>query len=164
MYRSPWAGFALIVVFVGLILCGTYLHADPAPAWTLTDLNGKTVRLSDFKGKVVVLDFWATWCPPCREEIPNFIKIQKEWKNKGVTMVGLSMDTTTPADVAAFVKENGMNYPIVMANDKTAEAYGADSGIPFTFVIDRKGQIVARHQGITAKAVFEHDIRKALKK
>jgi thiol-disulfide isomerase/thioredoxin len=136
--------------------------ADPAPAWTLNDLDGKPVSLADFRGKVVVLDIWATWCPPCRAEIPHFIEIQNEYKDKGVTVVGMSVDSTGPADVAKFAKDNGMNYPIVMADDKTATAYGADQGIPFTLVIDKNGNVVARHLGLTDKSVFEDDIKKAL--
>jgi thiol-disulfide isomerase/thioredoxin len=133
-----------------------------APAWTLKDLDGKTVSLADFKGKVVVLDFWATWCPPCRAEIPHFIELQNELKDKGVTIVGVSLDSTGPADVAQFAKTNGMNYPIVMGDEKTATAYGADQGIPTTVVIDAKGNIVATHLGLTDKDTFESDIKKAL--
>jgi len=136
--------------------------ADAAPAWTLNDLDGKPVSLADFKGKVVVLDIWATWCPPCRAEIPHFIEIQNEYKDKGVTVVGMSVDSTGPADVAKFVKDNGMNYPIVMADEKTATAYGADQGIPFTIVIDKNGNVVSRHLGLTDKSVFEDDIKKTL--
>ena len=134
----------------------------PAPAWTLKDLDGKPVSLSDFKGKVVILDIWATWCPPCRAEIPHFIELQNEWKDKDVTVVGMSVDSTGPEDVAKFVKENGMNYPIVMADEKTATDYGADQGIPFTIVIDKNGQVVARHLGMTDKSTFEDDIKEAL--
>jgi len=136
--------------------------APSAPAWTLKDLDGKTVSLADFKGKVVVLDFWATWCPPCRAEIPHFIELQNELKDKGVTIVGVSLDSTGPADVAQFAKTNGMNYPIVMGDEKTATAYGADQGIPTTVVIDGKGNIVATHLGLTDKDTFESDIKKAL--
>jgi thiol-disulfide isomerase/thioredoxin len=136
--------------------------AEVAPAWTLKNLDGKPVSLADFKGQVVVLDIWATWCPPCRAEIPHFIEIQNEYKDKGVTVVGMSVDSTGPADVAKFVKDNGMNYPIVMADDATATAYGADQGIPFTLVIDKHGNVVSRHLGLTDKDVFEDDIKKAL--
>jgi peroxiredoxin len=136
--------------------------SSAAPAWTLKDLNGKSVSLSDFKGKVVVLDFWATWCPPCREEIPHFIELQNEFKDKGVTVVGVSLDSTGPADVAQFVKANGMNYPIVMGDEQTATAYGADQGIPTTVVIDGRGNIVATHLGLADKDTFESDIKKAL--
>ena len=109
-----------------------------------------------------MLDFWATWCPPCRAEIPHFIELQNELKDKGVTIVGVSLDSTGPADVAQFAKTNGMNYPIVMGDEKTATAYGADQGIPTTVVIDGKGNIVATHLGLTDKDTFESDIKKAL--
>jgi thiol-disulfide isomerase/thioredoxin len=154
--------FTMVVMGLGTALFGGYLHADPAPAWTLKDLDGKTVSLSDFKGKVVILDIWATWCPPCRAEIPHFIELQNEWKDKDVTVVGMSVDSTGAADVAKFVKDNGMNYPIVMGDEAAATAYGADQGIPTTVVIDKKGDIVATHLGLTDKDVFEGDIKKAL--
>jgi peroxiredoxin len=136
--------------------------STPAPAWTLKDVNGKTVSLSDFKGKVVILDFWATWCQPCLAEIPHFIELQNEFRDKGVTIVGLSVDSLIPSDVAKFASENGINYPIVMADEKTATAYGADQGVPTTIVIDRKGNVVAIHLGITDKETFRGDIEKAL--
>lgn len=147
---------------VALLFSGVVLHASPAPAWTLKDLQGKSVSLADFKGKVVVLDIWATWCPPCRAEIPHFVELKNEWKDKGVTIVGLSVDSTGAADVAKFAKEHDMNYPIVMDDGTTASAYGADQGIPTTVVIDKKGNIVATHLGLTDKSVFEDDIKKAL--
>lgn len=164
MPKISWLAAAVLTIFIGAFLLGSRLQADPAPAWTLKDLNGKSVSLSDFKGKVVVLDIWATWCPPCRAEIPHFIELQNEFKDKGVTIVGMSVDSTGPADVAKFVQTNGMNYPIVMADEKTATAYGADQGIPTTVVIDRQGNIVASHLGLTDKETFESDIRKALAK
>jgi thiol-disulfide isomerase/thioredoxin len=172
MYKARWFVCAAILMISGALFftaCTNPSQASSpgktlgaAPPWTLKDLDGKTVSLSDFKGKVVVLDIWATWCPPCRAEIPHFIELQNEWKDKGVTVVGMSVDSTGPADVAKFVKDNGMNYPIVMADENAATAYGADQGIPFTVVIDKNGQIVARHLGLTDKSTFEDDIKNAL--
>jgi thiol-disulfide isomerase/thioredoxin len=162
MNQAPWRIFTLAALATIVLLFSPALRADPAPAWTLKDLDGNPVSLSDFKGKVVVLDLWATWCPPCRAEIPHFIELQNEWKDKGVTIVGMSLDSTGPADVAKFAKDNGMNYPIVMGDGTTASAYGADQGIPTTVVIDKKGNIVATHLGLTDKDVFEGDIQKAL--
>jgi thiol-disulfide isomerase/thioredoxin len=162
MPKISWLAAVPVFLFVGALFLSTRLHSEPAPAWTLKNLDGKSVSLSDFKGKVVVLDIWATWCPPCRAEIPHFIELQKEFKDKGVTIVGMSVDSTGPADVAKFVKANGMNYPIVMGDEKTATAYGADQGIPTTVVIDGKGNIVATHLGLTDKETFEGDIKKAL--
>jgi peroxiredoxin len=162
MPKLSWLAALVLTLFVGTFLFSTRLRSEPAPDWTLKNLDGKTVSLSDFKGKVVVLDFWATWCPPCQAEIPHFIELQNEFKAKGVTIVGLSVDSIAPADVAKFAKDNGMNYPIVMADEKTATAYGADQGIPTTVVVDRKGNIVATHAGLTDKETFKSEIEKAL--
>ncbi len=159
------AGLLLSAATPAAVQAGEMVMArDPKPPAqvSFTDQDGRKLSLDDFKGKVVVLDYWATWCPPCRAEIPHFIEIQNEYKDKGVTVVGMSVDSTGPADVAKFVKDNGMNYPIVMADEKTATAYGADQGIPFTLVIDKNGNVVARHLGITDKSVFEDEIKKAL--
>jgi thiol-disulfide isomerase/thioredoxin len=164
MQNRTWLAFVTLTLALaaGLFGCSSRARADAPPPWTLKDLSGKTVSLSDFKGKVVVLDIWATWCPPCRAEIPHFIELQNEFKDKGVTVVGLSVDSTGPEAVAKFVQENKMNYPIVMADEATATAYGADQGIPLTIVIDKNGQVVGRHLGLTDKETFEDEIHKAL--
>jgi peroxiredoxin len=133
-----------------------------APAWELKDLDGKAVKLADFKGKVVVLDFWATWCPPCRAEIPGFIELQKQYGEKGLAIVGVSLDQAGAATVKAFVEKNKMNYPVVMGDDTTVKAYGGINGIPTTFVIDRKGKIAGKHIGFADKAKFEKEIKPLL--
>jgi thiol-disulfide isomerase/thioredoxin len=134
----------------------------PAPDWELTDLNSKPVRFSDSRGKVVILDFWATWCVPCREEIPHFVELQKQYGNKGLTIIGVSLDEQGPEVVKKFVKRFGVNYPIVIGNEKVVEAYGGIYAIPTTFVIDRQGRIVNRHIGYDDKAVFEKEIQSLL--
>ena len=133
-----------------------------APGWQLPNLEGKTVRLSDFKGKVVVLNFWATWCPPCREEIPDLIALQKKYADKGVVVLGISMDGGGPAQVAKFAKAKGINYPIFMGDQRTAAAYGGIEAIPTTFIIDRKGNVVGGVEGATDRADFEARIKPAL--
>ena len=135
----------------------------PAPAWTLKNLEGKPVSLSDFKGKVVILDFWATWCPPCRAEIPSFIELQKEYGDQGLAVIGLSLDESGAAAVKKFVERAGMNYTVVMADQAVAGAYGGVEAIPTTFVIDRQGRIVARHVGLTSRGEFEKEIKPLLK-
>jgi thiol-disulfide isomerase/thioredoxin len=129
-----------------------------APAWELKDVDGNTVRSSDFAGKVVVLDFWATWCPPCKAEIPGFVELQKQYGEKGVVFVGVALDEQGPAVVKPFMKQFGMNYPIVMGDAKIVQDFGGIAAIPTTFIIDRTGNIIARHVGYVPKATFEKEI------
>ncbi len=136
--------------------------AEPAPAWKLTDLNGKTVQLSDFKGKVVILDFWATWCGPCRAEIPDFVALQDQYRDKGLVVVGISLDQDGAKVVAPFAKHYKINYPIVLGDDNVASQYGNIQAIPTTFIIDSNGNIVGSHEGVTEKSVFEAEIKKLL--
>jgi thiol-disulfide isomerase/thioredoxin len=135
-----------------------------APEWSLPGLDGKKVKLSDFKGKVVILDFWATWCPPCREEIPSFIQIQKDYADKGVVVVGIALDEEGESAVKPFAKKQGINYPIVMdKTSKTGDLYGGVEGIPTTFIIGADGKIVAKHVGLTSKEEFIKELSPLLK-
>ena len=134
----------------------------PAPDWELTDLNGRTTKSSDFHGKVLILDFWATWCAPCRVEIPHFVELQKQYGDKGLTVIGVSLDEQGQEVVKKFVKRLGVNYAIVMGNEKVVEAYGGIDAIPTTFVIDRQGRIVSPHMGYDDKKVFEKEIQSLL--
>ena len=129
-----------------------------APGYELADLTGKMVSDKEFAGKVVILDFWATWCPPCREEIPHFVQLQSKYRDQGLVIVGLSLDAGGAADVAPFAEEHNINYPMLIGNDVVAKAYGGVNSIPTTFVIDRTGKIVKRFVGFTPPEVFEQTI------
>jgi peroxiredoxin len=131
-----------------------------APGFTLVDVNGRSVSLVDFKGKVVVLDFWATWCPPCKREIPDFIKLQSEYGPKGVQIVGIALDQ--PEKVRTFVRDNGMNYPVLLGTDEVSAHYGGVESIPTTFIIDKAGRIVTKYEGFRSKETFESQIKKLL--
>ncbi|MEO8044006.1 MAG: TlpA disulfide reductase family protein [Spartobacteria bacterium] len=133
-----------------------------APDFQLKNLEGKTIKLSDYKGKVVLLNFWATWCPPCREEIPDLVALQKQYAARGLVVLGISMDEGGAAGVARFAKKFEINYPIVMGNEKTSEAYGGIQVLPTTFIIDRKGKVVDGLQGGTDRAGFEAKIKPVL--
>jgi peroxiredoxin len=133
-----------------------------APDFALKDADGKTVRLSDYRGKVVVLDFWATWCGPCKIEIPWFMEFQRQHKDQGFEVIGVSMDDDGWDSVKPFVQKIGINYRVVLGNDDAAAAYGGVDALPTTFLIDRQGRIAATHVGVTSKSDFENGIEELL--
>ncbi len=137
---------------------------EAAPAWELKDLEGKPVKLSDYKGKVVILNFWATWCPPCREETPDLVALQNEYKDQGLVVIGVSLDEGGVAKVKSFASKMKINYPVVMGDGKTVEAYGNFQAIPSTFYIDRAGNLAGTHTGGADKAMFESAIKPLLAK
>ena len=140
--------------------------ADAKPAnldFTMKDIEGKDVTLESFKGKVILLDFWATWCGPCKVEIPHFIEFQQKYGDKGLQIVGISVDD--PVDkLAPYAKEMGMNYPVLqgLGHDAVQDAYGPILGIPVSVIISRDGKICATHTGLTGKDVFEQEIQSLL--
>ena len=119
---------------------------DLPPVFTLPDLDGNEISLADFKGKVIVLDLWATWCPPCREEIPFLIELYDEFEAQGLEIIGIGLDQGGAADIAPFVERNGVDYTILVGTRSVGEAYRV-SGIPTTFIIGRDGRIAAKHVG-----------------
>ena len=132
--------------------------AGPAPAWKLRDLDGNLVSSEQFKGKVVVLDFWATWCVPCRIEIPGYIDLQKKYGKDGLVIVGASVDQEGPAVVKKFMADFGINYPVVMADDDLVNAFGGVDAYPTTYIIDRDGIIRDRKIGVQSEEKFEKRI------
>jgi peroxiredoxin len=164
--------FAVAVVLTTAMLFGQSRSSEaatslsgtimPAPSWELQGADGKTIHSSDFKGKVVILDFWATWCPPCKAEIPSFIALQNEYGKKGLAVVGISVDEGGVDVVKEFAQKLGMNYPVVLADDKTPQAFGGIEAIPTTFIIDREGRIVTKHLGFTEKDEFEKELKPLL--
>jgi len=133
-----------------------------APDFTLPTIDGKQLKLSDYKGKVVIIDFWATWCGPCRKGIPDLIDLKKKYGAKGFEVIGISLDTETKNQVPGFVKTNGMNYPVVYGNQNVTQLYGGIEAIPTTFVIDKQGKIVATYQGLAPAITYENHIKKLL--
>jgi peroxiredoxin len=134
----------------------------PAPDFALKDANGKTVRLSDYKGKVVLLDFFATWCGPCKIEIPWFTEMERKNKDRGFAVLGVSMDDEGWEVVKPFLADLGVNYRVVIGNDATAGMYGGVDALPTTFIIDREGRIAAVHVGLASRKDFEDAIEHLL--
>jgi thiol-disulfide isomerase/thioredoxin len=127
--------------------------APAAPTWKLTDLDGRPLAAAAFKGKVLVVDFWATWCGPCLSEIPGYIELQKKLGAEGFTIVGLSLDEIPASELKKFVEKRGINYPVALAGAEQVAAFGDFKCIPATFVIDREGKL--RFQKIGAAPIEE---------
>jgi len=134
----------------------------PAPEFELKDVNGHAVRLADFRGKVVLLDFWATWCGPCKIEIPWFKEFERQNKDRGFAVIGVAMDEEGWDVVKPYSQQIGINYRLVIGNDEIAQQYGGVDALPTTFLIDREGKIASVHVGLTSKIDFEDGIQALL--
>lgn len=127
------------------------------PDLTLTDLNGEKLNTASYKGKVVVVNFWAAWCGPCTAEIPRFMALQRKYSRQGLQVIGISIDDV-PGQLRAFYRKLKMNYPVVPGGEKTADAYGGVLGLPTTFVIGREGRLRAKYEGSTDFKKLEDEI------
>ncbi len=133
-----------------------------APAFSLKDISGREVRLNDFKGKVVVLNFWATWCGPCKIETPWLVEFREQFFKQGVEVVGVSLDSLgeyDPAEIAAFAAEHKIKYPLLMGTREVYESYGSPRGIPITFLIDQQGRIRHLHSGLISIDVLKQEVK-----
>ena len=133
-----------------------------APDFALKDINGKTVRLSDYRGKVILLDFWATWCGPCQMEIPWFMEFERKYKDRGFAVLGLSMDDDGWQSVKPFIQEMRVNYRVMIADERTGDLYGGIEALPTAFLIDREGRVAIEHVGVSSRRDFEDGIEKLL--
>jgi len=168
---------AMILAVLGLVSCGdkNQGEAQAAPATALSNysystqynfstmrLDGSELNLDEFRGKVVIVDMWDTWCPPCRQEIPHFIELYSEYKDKGFVMVGLAFGREGKPAVEQFIANNGINYINGVVNQDVFNKLGQPSGIPTTYVIDQNGNIYKKYIGYRDKSIFENDIRTLL--
>jgi cytochrome c biogenesis protein CcmG, thiol:disulfide interchange protein DsbE len=133
-----------------------------APEFSLTDLGGKKLKLSSYRGKIVVLDFWATWCTPCRAEIPRLMDLQNKYGDQGLQIIGISLDDD-PKAVPVFYRQLKIDYPVAIGDARLAERFGRILGLPVNFVIDRDGRIYAKHAGEVDIRVIEDDIKSLLR-
>jgi peroxiredoxin len=148
MVRRSFLAFLLLAA-----ACGAPPSADnkpqAAPAFDLPDLAGGRASLASLKGKVVVLDFWATWCGPCLVELPQYNDFARQYKQRGVEVVGVVLDSGEPQEIQDFVREHRVEYRQLIGDDKTMDAFGGNMGLPTTFVIDREGRITTKFVGST---------------
>lgn len=139
-------------------------NGDPkaAPEFALKDGEGRVVKLSDYRGKVVLLNFWATWCGPCKVEVPWFIEFEKKYKGRGFAVLAVSMDDDGWAGIKAFMAEEKVNYRVLLYTEQVSAQYGGIESLPTTFIIDPQGRIAATHEGLVSKHEYEKDIEALL--
>jgi len=170
--RNPFALVVVALVAAAMLYFGFHMarrsappaitKSGPAPDFTLQSLDGNSMRLSDFRGKAVLLNFWATWCGPCKIEMPWFIELQKQYQAQGLQIVGVAMDDSSQEDIAKFAQEMGVNYPVLIGKEAVGDAYGGVPALPESFFIGRDGKIVDKIIGLKGKSEIEDSIKKAL--
>ena len=133
-----------------------------APDFTLESLDGGNMRLSDLRGKAVLLNFWATWCGPCKIETPWLVELQKQYGSQGLQIIGVAMDDSAKEDIAKFAKEMGVNYPVLLGKEAVGDAYGGVPALPESFFIGRDGKIVDKIIGLRSRSDIEDAIKAAL--
>ena len=177
MKRNALVFIALLVAIMAMLASGNYIDRTrkhgpiklvgnvqgmPAPDFTLTSLDGRKVKLSDFRGKAVLLNFWATWCPPCKEEMPWFEELQRKYGNDGLVVVGVALDDSDPATIAKFASDLGVNYPVLLGTNQVSDDYGDVQYLPTTFYIARDGTIVDKMTGLLDRKDLEEAVKKTL--
>ena len=134
----------------------------PAPAFSLTDARGTPVSLAEYRGKVVLLNFWATWCGPCEVEIPWFIEFEQKYKDRDFAVLGVSFDDDGWKSVRPYIAAHKINYRIMIGTEKMSQLYGGVDSLPTTFIVDRQGRIAAQHVGLVDKSDYQNEILKLL--
>ena len=177
MKRNNIVLVVVILVVIGMVISASRLHKKAAvagaslqgdavgslaPDFTLTTLAGKKVKLSDYRGKAVLLNFWATWCGPCKVEIPWFMELEKQYGPQGLVVLGVAMDDDGKPAVQKFAQEMKIDYTVVLGNDDVADEYGGVEGLPTTFYVDRSGHIVKKVAGLVSHSEIEDGIKAAL--
>lgn len=152
--------FGLVVLVMSVTVAGASTRMPP---FSLSSaVGGQTVSSATFKGKVLLVTFFATWCPPCRQEVPSLIQLNNKFGPQGFSVIALSVDQGGSEGVAKFVKKENINYPVLMSNRSTTRDFGGIVGIPTAFLVNREGNVVKRYSGYTSPALLEKDIQSVL--
>ncbi len=156
--------FVPVVILIGIMALAFSIPSalKKAPDFVLKNLEGQEVHSSSFSKKVVLLNFWATWCPPCLDEIPSLQSLYDDYQSKGLEVIGVNLDEGNPEAVNRFVKKNRINFPVLVGDEEITVAFGGIRGIPTTFLIDREGKIVRKYVGEQDKSVFEEAVKQLL--
>ncbi|GBE12819.1 thiol-disulfide oxidoreductase ResA [bacterium BMS3Bbin14] len=160
MKKTGLIFFGLVVLVMSVTVAGASTRMPPFALSSA--VGGQTVSSAAFKGKVLLVTFFATWCPPCRQEIPNLIQLNKKFGPQGFSVIALSVDQGGPGVVAKLVKKENINYPVLMSTPSTTRDFGGIVGIPTAFLINRAGNVVKRYPGYTSRALLEKDIQSVL--
>lgn len=175
--RNPLALVVVAVVAAGMLYFGFHTarrsgtdhapgvlgYGTPAPNFTLQTLDGKNISLSDFRGKAVLVNFWATWCGPCKIETPWLVELQNQYGSQGLQIVGVAMDDSGKDEIAQFAKDMGVNYPVLLGKEAVGDAYGGVPALPESFIVGRNGKIIDRIIGLRGRSEIEDSVKKALK-
>jgi thiol-disulfide isomerase/thioredoxin len=175
--RNPLALVVVAIVAAGMLYFGFHMarrggadnaappilgKSTPAPNFTLDKLDGGNLKLSDLRGKAVLLNFWATWCGPCKIETPWLVELQNQYGSQGLQVIGVAMDDSGKDEIAKFAKDMGVNYPVLLGKEAVGDAYGGVPALPESFFIGRDGKIVDRIIGLKGRADIEDSVKKAL--
>ncbi len=156
-------GFLLASFFLLLLFTQTAVAATKMPSFVLPDVvTGDNVDSKTFTGKTLLITFFATWCPPCMQEVPDLINLQNKYSSKGFSVVALSVDESGPKTVKKLVEKRSINYPVLMADRSTAKSFGGVVGIPTSFLVNSKGTVVKKYPGYVPHIVLENDIKKIM--
>jgi thiol-disulfide isomerase/thioredoxin len=163
LYRSLFVGAVCLALALSLACSNGAQASAQMPQFILKSVvDGKEVDSQNFAGKVLLVSFFATWCPPCVEEIPTFNELQESYSEKGFSIVALSVDQGGPAAVAKLVKKKNINYPVLMADNETMQNFGGVYGVPVSFLVNREGNVVKKYPGYVPKSILTKDIKSIL--
>ena len=154
---------SIAILLFTLTVAGLTQTASQSASLKLVDLQGRPLSLETYRGKIILLNFWATWCPPCRAEMPDLIKYQEQYQSQGLQIIGITYPPEEPSNVRRFTKDMGVNYPVAIGTEGTKSSFSQDEALPMTVVIDREGKVLDVIKGILLPEEFDEKIKPLLR-